>query len=62
MTNAHSPVHSTTGPLAVPHGGHYPAGYASPQAAEAAERAAIALELSREAGRGRTGGMGAGDH
>jgi hypothetical protein len=48
MTNAHSPAHGTTGPLSVPHGGHYPAGWVSPEAHEAAQRAAVAQELSRE--------------
>src|SRR5690348_6645856 len=43
---------STTGPLAVPTGTeghvHYPAGWVSPESAEAANQAAIELELSRE--------------
>lgn len=34
----HQPAHSTTGPLAVPAGGHYPAGWVSPEAAEADDR------------------------
>jgi hypothetical protein len=38
----------TTGPIVVPADGHYPAGWASPESAEAANRAAIALELAQE--------------
>jgi hypothetical protein len=38
----------TTGPLAVPAGGHYPAGWVSPEAFEAAERLAIAQEIALE--------------
>jgi hypothetical protein len=41
----HNPL---TGPLAVPAGGHHPAGWVSAEAAEAAERVAIAQELAQE--------------
>lgn len=48
VTNAHSPAHDTTGPQSVPHGSHYPAGWVSPEAHDAAQRAAVDRELSRE--------------
>ena len=38
----------TTGPLAVPAGGHYPAGWVSAEAAEHAQRQAVAWELAQE--------------
>jgi hypothetical protein len=41
-------MNDTTGPLAVPAGGHYPAGWVSPEAAEHAQRQAVAWELAQE--------------
>jgi hypothetical protein len=48
MSNQHDGPRTTAGPLAVPHGGHYPAGWVSPAEHERAERERAAQELARE--------------
>jgi hypothetical protein len=48
MSDQHDGPHDTGGPLAVPHGGHFPAGWVSPAEHERAERELAAQELARE--------------
>lgn len=45
---SHTETARLTGPMAVPNGSHYPAGWVSPEAHDAAERERIALELAQE--------------
>jgi hypothetical protein len=48
MSDQHDGPHDTRGPLAVPRGGHFPAGWVSPASADRADRERITQEIARE--------------
>lgn len=41
-------MNDTAGPIALPNGQHWPAGWVSPESAEAAQRQLVAWELAQE--------------
>jgi hypothetical protein len=47
-SHSHSPAHTTTGPVAVPQNGNIPAGWVSPEVADAAGRDCIREEIAVE--------------